>query len=282
MRNDAFDILTLYNPDTEPFPIIYGKEMHKVIQPKKAVRVIKMIGELALKHLVDRMCQKQGKAINDQGARDAWTKVILIDVESNDTPVPQTLEDQAKAMTDKLNNSTDLERFLASKNVTLPQIPADGGMPATPAPVAPAPTVAPTPKFDPYTGQPLASTVTPEAVAITPESVDTSKVEIQTGDTNPISSAMDSVNVAPPAPSDPAVASIINRGQGETQVLAEQTIDETPPTEHVVDSNPTRQQLMDFAQNTLLMDLNDPKTKAELDKMTDAELIVNLRYEQTA
>lgn len=283
MRNDAFDILTIYNPDTEPFQIVYGKEIHKTIQPKKAVRVIKMIGELALKHLVDRMCQKQNKSINDQTARDLWTKVILIDVESNSAPVPQTLEDQARAMTDKLNNSSDLERFLNSKNVVLPPIPADGVVPATPAPVVPTPTADNNWKFDPLTGKPITPTITPESVAITPEMIDPSKIEIQAGDTNPVAAgAMASLAQTPTIPPDPAVASIIDRERGEAMVLPEQTIDDTPPIEFPVNAAPTRQQLLDFAQNTLLMDLNDPKTKAELDKMTDQELANTLKYDQTA
>lgn len=293
MQNDAFDILTLFNPDKEPFDIVYNKEIHKTIQPGKAVRVIKMIGSLGLKHLVDRMCQLQGVPINNQAARDAWTKVILVDLESQQAPVPQTLLDQAKAMTEKLNQTSDLERFLATKALpnaadlpvaAPPTAPAYPVAPPVPAPAAPVVTPQNHWKFDPLTGDPITSVnpaPTPETTGITPESIDTSNVEVQVNDTSPIGAAMASIGNAG-VPADPSVASILEReGAKQPHELPEVADDDTPAAP-VITKPRTRENMLAFAKDTLMMNLEDPKTKAELDAMTDDQLDDTLKYTENA
>lgn len=231
MQNNDYDILTLFNPSDEPFPIIYNGQVHKIIQPNQSVRVIKMIGGLALKHLVDHMLNKENIATNIQAERDRWTSKILQDVETNSAPLELSLDEKLKRTTETLNTTSDLDRFVTNQNPIQDKRPL----------------------FDPYTGERLPD------------------------ETNVVDKTMSNNHVS----SDPIVQGITSTGESRT--LPEQKMDDAPAeTQPQPKSDPTREDLINFAKNTLMMNVEDPKTKAELESQDVEQLKKTLNYEAVA
>ena len=280
-RNDAFDVLTIYNPSSQPFPVYYNSELHAIIQPGKAIQLVKLIaGDIengAIKHLIDRMCRLNGKPRNDPNTRNAWYQKVVINHKSNVLPKVLTLEDQAKLA-----------------NAELSHHPVD----VPPASLTAKPTIDPNStsvnsnwKFDPITGAPL----TKKTPVITPDQVDTSNVEIQqTSETLPDASGTSpnsTPTVPPPVHPDPATNTILEGIRGEhTGDDGERVIGEVPPsteekpyvpTKNWPD-NPTKEDLMRYAKDVTMMNVDDPTTKLALEKQTVEELKATLKYDPFA
>jgi len=291
-RNDSFDVLTVYNPSNEPFPVYYNSELHAVIQPHKAIQLVKLIAgddqHGNIKHLIDRMCRLNKKQKNDPVVRSAWLSKILVSQHVNHLPKIPDLIDLAK----QANQS------LAKNPVYDPSIPETPSLSPTP-PVAstlPSQTAALPPdaqeyinmgyKFHPVTGQPLFA---PSAPPVTPESVDTSHVEIQLTPGVPSAAIPGVVPPSPVIPStghqqtDTLLAGI--RGEHSSddgeRVIGEVT--DTPETPVTFTKNwpdnPTKEDLLRYAQTVTMLNIEDPKTKLQLEAQSIDELKATLKYD---
>lgn len=270
-RNDSFDIVTLYNPSTTPFEVWYNSELHTVIQPGKAVQLVKMIAgdndHGATKHLVDRMVRQQLGAAgkNNPAARSAWLAKIVINQQANSLPVLPTVYEQAKALNEELANK-----------------PVD-----MPLPEAPLPQIVPTPpiansgwKFDPLTGKPIENKPT----GISPDQVDTSRVEIQTSQSAALLGTLPGAVLPHPDPETNTLLDNLRSG-GEERVLGEQIINEDEPKVEPVATwplEPTKEVLISYAEKVLLMNLSDDATRAQLEAQTPEQLKATLKYDPYA
>lgn len=108
--NVSFEIITLLNPTTEPFDIVYNNTIFRTIPPGKAMRLPKKpFGELAEKHLIDRLCNIHNKSTSDPQARAVYREQIVLeeDVDNTDAPLDPSQFMQRKL--DKLNNTNEAE-----------------------------------------------------------------------------------------------------------------------------------------------------------------------------
>lgn len=270
-RSDLFDVLTIYNPSETPFEVWYNSELHAVIQPMKAVQLVKLIaGDAqygAVKHLIDRMCRLQGKSVNDPMARNAWYEVVVVKQTRNELPTTPTLLDQARQVNQSLGgHPIDV---MPIKTPPMPQLDANGALKKDPAW-----------KFDPVTGERLEA-----KPVITPSQIDTSHVEIQSA-TTPVGAVP--TGIMPPAPirtGDPTTDNIlggIRKGDEEdARTIGEVPAAEAPaaPDEPKRTANPTKEDLITYAKDVLLMDVTDPTTRLELEKQTIEELKSTLKYD---
>lgn len=288
-RDDSFDVITVYNPSPDPFPVYYNSALQAVIQPGKAIQLVKLVAgdenRGAVKHLIDRMCRLNNKPKNEPAVRSAWIEKIVLRESVNHAPVLTTLEAQALAV-----------------NQDLAKQPLDVPAPSIPEPVAPTPSLAqeptlPTPpapsnnwKFDPMTGKPLAT-----KPVITPESVDVSHVEIQSAQATLPPAAASVVNpipvVAPlPVTGDPVADAALNdfRGNGkdgEARVIGEEipAVDAPPPPlVPTRPENPTREDLVAYARDVVMMDINEETTRQMLADMPVDQLKNELKYDMYA
>lgn len=246
--NDAFNILTVFNPSSLPFEIWYNGELHKTIEPNKAAQVVKMVAGDAnhgsIKHLIDRMCRLNKVSKNDEVVRMEWYDVIVRNQVVNAIPAAPTVEQTVLNINKSLDNPEP-------KN--------------------------PDWKFDPLTGAPIID----KTPVITPDQVDTSNIEIQPETAG--TGMAGGITPPPPPHPDGETNSILTsmRNGGEARVMSEQVmIEEAPKVPEKRTEKPTREQLMTFAGT--IMAINDPQTKAKLDAMTDEQLAAELRYEEVA
>lgn len=275
-RSDLFDVLTIYNPSETPFEVWYNSELHAVIQPKKAVQLVKLIaGDAhygAVKHLIDRMCRLQGKSVNDPMARNAWYEVVIVKQARNELPKVPTLLDQARAV----NQSLTGHPIDVMPIKTPPQLDANGTAKKDP-----------TWKFDPVTGARL-----DQKPVITPDQIDTSHIEIQGQGAETIlpQGAMGTVPAValPSAPirtgdtaTDNLLGSIRKGDEEDARVIGEVPAAEEPAAldEPKRTANPTKEDLITYAKDVLMMDVNDPQTRLELEKQTVDELKNTLKYD---
>lgn len=259
-RTDLFDILTVFNPSSSPFEVYYNSELHKIIPPGKAVHLVKMIGEINIEHLIDRMCRQQGVSKNDPNARAAWRAKIVLNEARSATPIIPSEIDLAKQ---------------AQQQADIQPVPRQ-------LPIVEQPTKPENPewKFDPTTGEPIK----PKVVGITPDQVKTDNVEVQQDAPSGIAPT---IPTEPPAHPDEETNQILNtmRSSNEERSLGEQVInaDETPvaPTANRP-LNPSREDLMDYAKNVLMMNTEDPTTKAKLEAMDIETLKKEIKYDPYA
>lgn len=271
-RSDLFDVLTIYNPSETPFEVWYNSELHAVIQPRKAVQLVKLIaGDAqygAVKHLIDRMCRLQGKSVNDPIARNAWYEVVIVKQARNELPTMPTLLDQARVV----NQSLAGHPIDVMPIKTPPLLDANGVTKKDP-----------TWRFDPVTGERL-----DQKPAITPDQIDTSHIEIQGAETILPPSAGVPNGAIPSAPirTGDATTDNILTGIRSTDADDARTIGEVPAVEPPAapeapkrTENPTKEDLIAYAKDVLMMDVNDATTRLELEKQDVAQLKDTLKYD---
>lgn len=263
MDQNLSDIITLRNPLSEPFEVIYDNKSYGVIAPGQVRRFPRYLARLALKHMID-LCitrEYQGNhATNDMVEREKWGKQIVLDEEVMFQPQVKSESEKLQEEVERLNKGNDLDLILARHNAQ-----GDGGN----TPVAAA--VPQAPAFNPASFAPQsAPTVLPEAkeaeAPINPPAPQQPTVNLTPTDQNttpavetPAAPEAGTATVAPTPP-------VPNDGE----ILAPAG---NPP------AAPTREILYNYARTTLMMDLNDQKTMAQLDQMTIPELVETLKYE---
>lgn len=286
----SFEIITLYNPSKEPFEIVYNNRIFRTIPPGKAMRLPKKpFGILAEKHLIDRMCNLEGKPTNDPIARTAWRKAVVIDEDIDNSEKVLDPSDVMQRKLDRLNNTNESgavitcdvcgtksfnlqEHKTLNHPVTVPQAPT---VPV--APVLPAQQVTVTQPVTPPAQQPL----------ITPDQVTKEKVQlVSTSDPETIP-ANPVLNERPQKErrlqSDPTddVKSVISGVTGtvkeEHHELPAQKVEEEQTPTYTVNPNPTREELISYAKS-IGMNIEDPKTKSFLDTADIPTLKKELNY----
>jgi hypothetical protein len=293
----SFEIYTLRNPSKDPFDIVYNNKIFRTIPPNKAMRLPKKpFGELAEKHLIDRMVQQEGLQINDQQARAKWRAIIVMDEDKDLSDVPLDPEEILKRKLDLLNSTNESEAVqtcescgvktfnlnehnmlnhagnLAPVEPVAPVLPPVEQVVAPVAPVAPA-YVAP---------------VTPQAPAqevITPESVAAQSVEVI--DTNSPEVLPPQQHHEPQNDQERRRQNLLSGAVGadedkkEAYVLPEQTVEEVEaPAAPQQLPPPTRESLIAYARDELKMNVEDAQTKAILDTKPVEELALELGYGQ--
>jgi hypothetical protein len=275
-RNDSFDVLTIANPSPTPFEVYYGSELHAIIQPQKAIQLVKLIAgdsnHGAIKHLIDRMCRLNGKPKNEPSVRAAWYSKIVINQKVSHMPTLPTILDQAREINRELAQNPVAAAVQTTPNLPTPTQPIDAnGFPKT----------NPAWKFDPLTGAPLAA---PKTV-ITPESVDISHIEIQSAEqTLPTVAGIAPTAPLPPHP-NPEANDLLNgirrTDSDDGKVIGEVPAEDEPATVEPPKrtETPTKEQLIEYARDVMFMNIDDPKTRLELEKQDVSQLMDTLKYD---
>lgn len=160
------DIVTLKNIDGEDFEFMYDKRLY-FIPAGQVRRFPRFLADHAVKHLVDKLCNKHELRTSDEAARARFAAQIVVQVETFDEPTARSQADITAERVAELNKPSDLEQILSKRKEVVDQTPhtvvVDAAGHETPfvppaAPVTPlAPAQAPT---------------TPAAPAVTPPATD--------------------------------------------------------------------------------------------------------------
>ena len=105
-----YNIVTLKNIDDEDFVFAVDKQQY-VIPAGEARNFPKFMARLALKHLTDKVLQKEdpeGRTLGNQNERDRVGSKILIGEEHYERPVAPTDAD----IIEEINRPSDMERLL--------------------------------------------------------------------------------------------------------------------------------------------------------------------------
>ena len=247
----TYDIITIYNPDTNPFTIVYDNKTYGVINPGEQRRLPRFLAKLAVKHLIDQCLNTAQMATNNVEQREIWAKKIVVNEESQDLMPIDTPEQKLQKEIDELNRSSDLDKVLSSAKAQVSDAPPT---PATP------------PSFSP---NPIQSISTPPAPAPTSQV----STEPQNAPLPPKSEPPKDLGVTPPTGESAVLPEVDN-----TEAAAGTPPPVAPP---VVNGKAevTRESLYKYATDTLGMTLNDEKTKATLDAMDLPKLAETLGYD---
>lgn len=252
MDNTNLDIITVFNPDSKPFHIVYDNKSYGTIDPGKARRMPRFLAKLSVKHLIDQCLNSTSQATSNQVLRDQWAAKIVIDEEVNSMAPSETPDDKLNKELDQLNKNADLDRILHKHRST-------GVDTTSEANFVPGESVAP---VVPMQQRPIV-----ENPVIQPPIHQNEPASLTPSEPLPPSNVAESIGVTPPS--------------GENKVLPEvDNVTSNPPT--LNESNPTeptREQLYTYAEKTLGMTLSDKKTKDTLDLQGIPELIKTLGYE---
>lgn len=268
MDNDiSFEIITLLNPSNEPFDIVYNNRIFRTIPPGKAMRLPKKpFGLLAEKHLIDRMCNAQGRNTNDPLARAHWREKIVLEEDVDNSERVMDPGEIMQRKLDKLNGTNEAEQIAEcdvcgtkSFNVVEHKMlnhPLTAATPAAPTP--PTQTVATAPAAGLTPAQPTAP-IEP-IIPANPEVLSATEV-----------AGLPATAPAKPAPSTPAqkdvanVLSGVTGAGGEGHKLGEQKVQEVEaPGTYTINENPTREELIAYGRS-IGMNVDEVKTKAFLD-----------------
>lgn len=273
-KTDLFNIVTIFNPSSEPFQVWYDSELFATIPAGRAVQLTKLIAGDAnhgnVKHLIDRMILKSAGAArkNDPDLRAAWSEKIVLGDQVNSSPVIPTEIDLAKKLQKEL--------LAQPVNVPLPTIEPAPTPPALPTPAEPEK------RFDPYTGEPLAKKLT----GITPDQVKTDNVEIVPVETGGLNA--DAILNKPLPHPDPETNTILenlrSKGDGEEEARVLRVEDEEAdlppaPDQPKRTATPNKEELIEYARTVLMMDVNDEDTRKQLESRSVEELMSDLRYD---
>jgi len=243
MNND-YRIVTIHNPSSEPFELFYNNSLTKTIPPKGYLKVPwNPLGILAEKHLIDRMCNINKKSTNDKVARGEYQKQILILDENDDTLQNLSESEVLQRKLDLLNktNSSDMIKTCDMCQVKTFNMSEHKMLNHDEKPpVPPVPQVAPV----------------VETVATPP------------------------VPQAPVTPLQKESAKILANAVGKsgTQEFPEQVIEDAPEATEQHRGTPTREQLVAFAKDELLMKVDDPATAKVLAERDIDSLVRELHY----
>lgn len=252
MQDDTFDIITIKNPSTDPFEVVYDNKSYGFLMPGQFKRFPRFLAKLAVKHLIDHCLNKEGLQTNNQAGRDRWSAEIVMEEEITALPT-STPQEKLQADVDRMNQGSDLDRIMKKRA----EAPATPQVFTPQAPIIPAP-------VDPVPSRPVAEAIPLPSPALASMGIST---PTGAGMTLPEVDMTEDVPVAPvptpvPASVDPARM---------PQVPA--------PIPMGNPAQPTRDQLYKYASETLAMDLSDSKTRAALDAQSEAQLVETLSYE---
>lgn len=266
MSDNSLDIITVFNPDSESFHIVYNNQSYGHIEPGKARRMPRFLAKLAVKHLVDQILNRQGIITSNQEKRDFWVSKVVMEEEVYAMPSPLNESEKIRRDMEEMNKNQDLDRILEKRK-------AEGKEEANPNFVPPqAQVMTQKPIADPNANftPPAPVQQPPPPASVTPS----------------VAPAVEQPPVEIPAP--PKADLGVSAPTGESKVLKE--VDNTdlpasptgtPPNENVV-TKPTREQLYTYAEKVLGMTLADEKTKAALDSQNEDQLMETLGYDSSA
>lgn len=242
--DDSLDIITVFNPDTEPFHIVYNNQSYGYIEPQKARRMARFIAKLAVKHLIDQVLNRLQLPTNNQSKRDELAAKIILEEEVYALPSPVSQDEKIRQDMEALNKNQDLDRILAKRK-------AAGAGDANPN-FTPQPMVQPPPPPAP-----------PPPASVTPS-------------TTPVANTAPIMPPQPPADlgvAPPDGASKVLKEVDNTEPAAPET--GTPPNGNA-DVKPSREQIYTYAEKVMGMTLTDPKTKAALDEIQDLDKLAEV------
>lgn len=263
----SFEIITLYNPSKEPFDIVYNNRIFRSIPSGKAMSLPKKpFGELALKHLIDRMMNENNQPTNDEQQRANWRAKIVLQETKDDATNVIDKEEVLNRNIDRLNNTNESGQIIecpscGTKTFNLPEHNQLNHPVLSDEPQAP--TTATPPPPTPTTGQ--VAPATPALTATPPQNV-----EVLPGE-GTVALPVD--KPAPQTETQKEVANVLQSAtRGEGHQLPEQKLDEEEPKqEYSVNPNPTREELIAHAKS-IGMNTEDPKTKHFLET-ADIEVV---------
>lgn len=250
MDNDSLATITLLNPSDDPFEVWYNNKLYRTIPPGQVLTLPYPVGErLALKHLIDRMCNINNIPTNDEAARSRFRQQIVV-------------REDRDASAQTLDEFTGMQRKIDLLNKTN----ASGTIVSCP----------------------VCNTKTynlPEHEMLNHGAAQVSAPAIE--------SAPATMAVVPPQTQSAYDATaILRRATGdndEPQTLKEEVVEEvatpvttTPvPPEAPIEqtkTQPTREELIAFARDTLKMNVEDPDTKKAFEVLSIDALVKELSY----
>lgn len=143
-----YNIVTIKNIDNEMFPIRYNTSdpinaYYYDLQPGEVKHLPTFIANLAVKHLIDRMLNKQKKRINNEDERAALTSRIVLNIEKTEMTRPKSKEQMAIEEAERRRGPSDLDKYLSKgRGETTPEpvtrVPRVAPVNTTPLPTPPA------------------------------------------------------------------------------------------------------------------------------------------------
>lgn len=238
-------VITIKNPEDEPFTFTYNKSISVTIPPGMAKQMpYDPLGILCIKHMIDWIAQRHKENYGDPRVREKWQAAIVLDDGADNTVESLTPEQVLQRKLDLLNqtNSSDMVKtcdtcgtktFNLSEHMTLNH-------------KGEAPVVAPE------------QSIQVESVSVPPAPVQP-QTELQKQSQQILKNAVGSLESTP---------------LPEQRVEEEEQLTQTPETKGI----PTREELIAYARDTLKMDLTDARTMTAFEKMDIAELAKELNY----
>jgi hypothetical protein len=234
------DSITVTNPDTDPFEIVYNSQSYGEIMPGETRSYPRFLVEHFLKHLIDQTLNHRNISTGNVIERQKLREVIVLD-EKKLMPTRKISEaERIQKEIEELNSDSDLSAILNKRS-------------AEEQNAAPS-------KFGPSVDLPeLDLTDVPETAGQILNSLPQTNQEAfaQTPSETPQEEVVEQDNVVTPTPTE-----------------------EIAPTESNETGLPSRESLYTFAQNVLMMNVNDKKTKEAFDAMTVPQLMQELNYER--
>lgn len=111
-RSDIYNIVTIKNIDNEDFDFRVNKEPY-TIKAGEIRNFPKFMAELAVKHLIDHLLNKEDTRTNNKVKREALASRIVIGENKYERPAEKSLREKV----DEMNQPSDLEKILARQEV---------------------------------------------------------------------------------------------------------------------------------------------------------------------
>lgn len=118
------DIVTLKNVDNEDFEFMYDKRPY-YMPVGQLRRFPRFLADHAVKHLVDKLCNKNDVRTSDDAARARFAAQIVVQVETFEEPPARTQADITADRVAELNKPSDLEQILGKRKEVVDQTPHD-------------------------------------------------------------------------------------------------------------------------------------------------------------
>jgi hypothetical protein len=83
MDSKLFDLITVFNPLDDPFPILYNKEIVRTIPPHSQLQMVRMWGEAGARDLCDLVMRKNKISILNKEKRAEFMAKIILSVEGS-------------------------------------------------------------------------------------------------------------------------------------------------------------------------------------------------------
>jgi len=118
-----YDVIAIQNIDTEDFTFEYGKSEGNypyTIPAGEVKRFPRFLAEHAVKHLIDKMLNKDDKRTNDMPARQDLANRIVIDEEVFQQGPIKTEADVQREEVERLNKPSDLDDIIGKMRAKEP------------------------------------------------------------------------------------------------------------------------------------------------------------------